>query len=181
MEVAQRVAAILRAEIDKAQGRLSAEVAETSSIEAAPIQRDARQSKPWLYYAAFGSMLIFSLFWLVHPEFRTGVYNEVLQGLHMSLLALTLAAIVSYGEGIHPLARIAVVLPLAWTMVTLFAAGFIMAGSIQLGGVGAQDLSAMYWRADIPDVANANAIAYAVFGIVGTIAMFAGKRRVRMV
>jgi hypothetical protein len=176
MEVAHRVAAILRAEIEKTQGRLSGDVAENSFIEAAPIPPDAHPSKPWLYYAAFGAMLIFALFWLVHPEFRIGVYNEVLQGLHMSLLALTLAAIVNYGDGIHPLARMAVVLPLGWTMVTLFAAGFVMAGSIPLGR-GVRDISEMYWRAEIPDVANANAIAYAVFGVVGTIAMFAGKRR----
>jgi hypothetical protein len=177
MEVAHRVAAILRTEIDKAQGRLSADVPENYSIEAAPIPPNARRSKPWLYYAAFSAMLVFTAFWLVRPEFRSGVYNEVLQGLHMSLLAFTLAAIVNHGVGIHPLARMAVVLPLAWTMVTLFAAGFITATSTPW--VGARGISEMYWRADIPDIANANAIAYAVFGVVGMIAMFARKRRVR--
>jgi hypothetical protein len=175
MELAYRVAGILRTEIDKAQGRLPVDLPANWFIEAAPVSPDPRRSKTWLYYAAFSAMLIFSLFWMVHTELRSGVYNEVLQGLHMSMLALTLAAIVSYGEGIHPLARMAVVLPLVWTIVSLFAEGFAVAGTAPLGGF---DITVMYWRGAIPDVADANAIAYAVFGVVGTIAMFA-RRRVR--
>jgi hypothetical protein len=123
-------------------------------------------------------MLIFSMFWLVRPEFRSLVYNEVLQGVQMSLLAFTLAAIVNYGDGIQPIARLAVVLTLAWTLVSLFAAGLAMGAAAAMGGT--RDISAMYWRADIPDVANANAIAYAVFGVIGMIGMFARKRRIRL-
>ena len=177
MERAHRVAAILRNEIDKAQGRLPPDVPGSSCIEAAPIPPDARRSKPWLYYAAFVSMLIFAVYWQVRPEFRTVVYSEVLQGLQMGLLALTLAALVNYGAGIQPIARMAAALALAWTMVSLIAAGVVMAASAPLGGI--RDISSLYWRGEIPDVANANAIAYAVFGVVGLIAMFARKRRVR--
>jgi hypothetical protein len=182
MERAHRVAAILRTEIDKAQGTLPGEALVYSPIEAARIPPGFRVYNGWMHHAFFALMLVSALLALLHPSDATSrVYTDIMAGLHMTVFVLACAAAVNQqGSGINQTARMSVALSLMWTACSFVATVVILASLATSVQAPFQNRIAFeYWRDPIHDIANANAIAYAIFGLVGLIAMFAGKRRVR--
>jgi hypothetical protein len=182
MERARRVAAILRTEIDKAQGTLPGDVLVYSPIEAARIPPGFRAYKGWMHHAAFAVMLVSALLALLRPsDAASRVYTDVMAGLHMAVLVLVCAAAVNQrGSGISQTARMSIALSLTWTACSFVATVAVVAAFASSLQVPLQSrLAFEYWRDPIRDIANANAIAYAIFGLVGMIAMFTVKRRVR--
>jgi hypothetical protein len=182
MERARRVAAILRTEIDKAQGTLSGEVLMYSPIEAARIPPGFRAYNGWMHHAFFALLLVSALLAPLHPSGATSrVYTDIMAGLHMTVFVLGCAAAVNQrGSDINPTARMSVALSLTWTACSFVATVVVIAVLASSLQAPFQNRVAFdYWRDPIHDIASANAIAYAIFGLVGLIAMLAGKRRVR--
>jgi hypothetical protein len=185
MERARRVAAILRTEIDKAQGTLTGEVLMYSPIEAARIPPGFRAYNGWMHHAAFAVMLLSSLLALLRPPGATArVYADVVAGLNMSVFVLACAAAVNQrGSGISQTARMSIALSLTWIACSYVATVVVVAAfAASLGAPQAPFQSRFaleYGRYPVREIANANAIAYGILGLVGLIAMFAGKRRVR--
>jgi hypothetical protein len=179
MERVQRVAAILKTEIDKAQGTLGGELLMYPPIEAATIPPGFRPYKGWMHYAAFAGMLVSALLTFLHPtETQSFLYTNFVGGLRMTMVVLTCGAAVNQrGSNISQMARMSIVLAMAWTALSFIATVVIVATSMQAALQGR--IAAEFWRDPIQGIANANAIAYGVFGLVGIIAMFAWKPRVR--
>jgi hypothetical protein len=99
----------------------------------------------------------------------------------MAVFVLACAAAVNQrGSGISQTARMSIALSLTWTACSFVATVAVVAAfASSLQAPLQSRLAFEYWRDPIRDIANANAIAYAIFGLVGMIAMFTGKRRVR--
>ncbi len=177
MERVQRVAAILKAEIDNVQGPLVGDLLTYSPIEAASTPPGYRPYKGWLHYSAFAAMLVSALLTFLHPsETQPSLYTDFIAGLRMTMVVLACGAAVNQrGSRISQMARMSIALALAWTALSFFATVAIVASSLQ-AAMQRQIAAIEYWRDPIQAIANANAIAYGVFGLIGIIAMFVWKR-----
>ena len=169
-EWALQVANIIRTEVDKAQGTFTAELTTEQPIEAAVILPQSRYYSGWIHYVAFGLMLMSAALAFSHSEFSfSAAYNQFIAGLHMAVVVFACGAAVNqHDNGVNQTARICIMLALAWTFLSFVATVIVSVGL----GIALQTRAvAEYWSDPIRGIAQANAIANAVLGLLGLISM----------
>jgi len=176
LETARRVMAMLRAEIENVQGALPRESLSGHPHVAGPtVPPPLRPYKGGMHYATFVAMFAVVLLTPLRLNFPSVAIANTLAGMHMSMVVLAIiAAVKQHGAGISRAARTVVALTLTWAAASFVTEQVIVASTIQ--AAFRNPLSFDYWRDPIWDVAVANAIAYAVFGLAGVFALMSHNR-----
>jgi hypothetical protein len=176
LETARRVMDMLQTEIEKVQGAIPAEsLAAHPHLEGPTIPPPLRPYKGSMHYATFAAMFAVVLLTPLRLNFSSVVFANGLAGMHIGMVALAIiAAVKQHGTAISRVARTVIAITLAWAAASFVTEQVIVASSIQ--AAFRNPMTFDYWRDPIWDVAVANAIAYAVFGLVGVFAMMSHHR-----
>ena len=176
LETARRVVAMLRTEIENAQGVLPPESFSAHPHMGGPtVPPPLRPYKGSMHYATFAAMFAVVLLTPLRLNFPSIAIANTLAGTHISMVVLAIiAAVKQHGTGISRAARTVVALTLAWAATSFVTEQVIVASTIQ--AAFRNPMSFDYWRDPIWDVAVANAVAYAVFGLVGVFALMSHNR-----
>lgn len=176
METARRVVAILKTEIEKIQGALPPEsLSGHVHVDGLLVPPPLRPYKGSMHYAAFAAMFAVVFLTPLRLNFPSIAIANTLAGTHIGMVVLAIAAAIKqHGTGINRVARTVVALTLTWAAASFVTEQIIVASTIQ--AAFRNPMSFEYWRDPIWDVAIANAIAYAVFGLVGVFALISHNR-----
>jgi hypothetical protein len=176
LETARRVIAMLKTEIENVQGALGVETfSGHSHAEGPTMPPPLRPYKGGMHYAAFAAMFAVVLLTPLRLNFPSTALANTLAGTHISMVVLAIvAAVKQHGTSISRAARTVVALTLAWAATSFVTEQVIVASTIQ--AAFRNPMSFDYWRDPIWDVAVANAVAYAVFGLVGLFALMSHNR-----
>lgn len=176
LETARSVMAALRSEIERAQGALPAEsLASHPQVEGPALPPPLRPYRGAVHYAAFAAMFAVALLTPGRLNSSSMALANALAVTHIGMVILAIiAAVKQHGSEINRTARTVVALTLAWAATSFVTEQIIVASTIQ--AAFRNPMSFDYWRDPIWDVAVANAIAYAIFGLIGLFAMISHNR-----
>lgn len=175
-ETARRVISMLQGEIEKVQGTLRPEAFSAHPHVEGPVAPPPlRPYNGGMHYAAFAAMFAVVLLTPLRLNFPSALLANTLAGTHIGMIALAvIAAVKQHGAAISRAARTVIALALAWAAASFVTEQIIVASTLQ--AAFRNPMSFNYWRDPIWDVAVANAVAYAVFGLVGVFALLSHNR-----
>ena len=176
LRTARDVAAILQTEIEKVQGPLPGEsLTVHAHVEGPTVPPPLRPYKGHMHYAAFAAMFAVVLLTPLRLNSQSVGIANVLAGAHILMILLAIiAAVKQHGTEISRAARTVIALTLVWAAASFITEQVIVASTIQ--AAFRNPMGFQYWSDPIRDVAVANAIAYAVFGLVGLFALISQQR-----
>ncbi len=167
---------ILKTEVVRVQGALPAQA--LASYPHAPYATVPPPLRPYsgaMHYAAFAAMFAVALLTPIRLSERSGAFASAFASIHIGLIVLAItAAVKQHGTAIARAARIAIAVALAWAAVSYVTEQIIVASTITEAFHNPMKFD--YWRDPVRDVAIANAIAYATFGMIGVLAMLSQRR-----
>lgn len=171
LETARRVLETLKAEVDRAQGVLPPEtLSGRPHVDGPTLPPPLEPYKGSVHYATFAAMFAVVVLTPLRLNFPSAALANTLAGMHITMVLLAIvAAVKQHGTRISRVARTIVALTLAWAAASFVTEQVIVASTIQ--AAFSNPMSFEYWRDPVWDIAVANAVAYAVFGLVGVFAM----------
>jgi hypothetical protein len=175
-EPARQVMAMLRTEIEKVQGVLAPDpLSVQPHMEGPTVPPPLRPYNGGVHYATFAAMFAVVVLTPLRLTSTSVAIADTLAGTHIGMVVLAMiAAVKQHGTGIGRAARTVIALTLAWAATSFVTEQVIVASNIQ--AAFRNPMSFDLWSDPIRDVAVANAIAYAVFGLVGIFALLSHER-----
>lgn len=176
LETARRVFGMLQSEIEKVQGGLPPEsISGRSHVEGPILPPPLHAYKGSMHYATFAAMFAVVLLTPLRLNFPSTAIANMLAGTHIGMVILAIiAAMKQHGAAISRTARTVIAITLAWAAASFVTEQVIVASTIQ--AAFRNPMSFEYWRDPIWDVAIANAVAYAVFALIGIFSLISHNR-----
>lgn len=175
LDTSRKVISIIKSEIDRVQGQLPPDwVAAHPHVDGAIVPPPLHTYHGGMHFATFAAMLAVALLTPLRLNAQSAGVANTLAATHIGMVILAIiAAVRQHDSTISRAARVIIGITLAWAAASFLTEQVIVAASIQ--AAFQNPMSFEYWRDPVWDVAIANAIAYTILGVTGTLALLSQR------